>query len=158
MTPEQLDKIDALVAEHVMGFRRETISSPDYDGKKEPHEVLLPPGVTVDEALRGYPSRGTVPLMFFVRGQYNRGMYTRDGNAAMEVFVAMKDRDPLLRPDGKMWMCIMDASADPNDTKTTWHDHRSYTVHRRRVDEHDADPRVVICLTALKALGVEVPR
>lgn len=139
MSPEQLDRIDALCAEKVMGWELETQSGGVRGAR--------------DAAGRFY---------VMTRGAYenfhNYWSPTRDGNAAMEVFVAMKDREPLLRPDGKMWMCIMDASADPNDTKTTWHDHRSYTVHRRRVDEHDADPRVVICLTALKALGVEVPR
>ena len=77
---------------------------------------------------------------------------------AMRVFEHTHNRDPILRRDGRLWMCIMDASDRADDTVTKWHDHRSYTVSRRRVDEHDESVCMAIVMCALRACGVSEDR
>lgn len=76
---------------------------------------------------------------------------------AWEVVEKMADRDPLIRRDGQGWMCIMDASDRADDTETKWHDHRTYTVARRRVEaKHDTAPMAIV-LAALRAHNVPLP-
>lgn len=133
--------VDALVATRVMGWR--------WGRPKAP--VL--PQDDRDCWIGPRPASPGVPAGEWVV-EYGEWSPSSDPAAAWEVVEKMRDRDPLIRPDGRLWVCIMDASADPGDTMTHWHDHRSYTIARRRVDEHADTMPMAVCICALRAVGV----
>jgi Phage ABA sandwich domain len=54
--------LDALVAEHVMGFRREKAPR-DYDGQHAGNDILVPPDVGGDFC---YPPRGPISVVYHV--------------------------------------------------------------------------------------------
>jgi hypothetical protein len=55
---------DALIAEHVMGYRRVTIG-PDANGKHGGTEVLIPPTISERESWDYLPKAGPVPIWYF---------------------------------------------------------------------------------------------
>lgn len=62
-------EVDALIAEHVYGWKRASIG-PDYDGQNA-SEVLTPSGQPYCNGFQ-YPPRGALPLWYHVED------YTRD--------------------------------------------------------------------------------
>lgn len=56
-------RLDAWVAEYVMGFRRETVN-PDGNGEHGGTDVLVPPGI--DHSQFNYPPKGRIALGYFV--------------------------------------------------------------------------------------------
>lgn len=56
-------ELDALVAEKVMGFRREK-TPPDCEGKYGGEDVLIPP--TINHKTWNYPPKGRIGLAYFV--------------------------------------------------------------------------------------------
>jgi hypothetical protein len=74
-------ELDALIAEHIFGWRRIKGPKFDYDGPCESNDVLVPPTITsAEEAFRYMPPKGVIPFTYFV----NRG-WSKDISAAWEV-------------------------------------------------------------------------
>jgi len=65
-------EMDALVAEHVMGFRREK-TPPDCNGEYGGEDILVPPNI--DHDTWHYPPKGRISLTFFVP-QYSTDIAT----------------------------------------------------------------------------------
>lgn len=92
MTREQImalegRKLDAAVAEHVMGYRRRIVPK-DVDGKHGGTEVLVPASVDHDSFC--YPPKGPIPFTFFVPH------YSTDIAAAWEVVQHLATPDEAL--------------------------------------------------------------
>lgn len=64
-------ELDAVVAKVVMGWKWLHVESKDYDGKLEPHDVLVPAEWSLDDVLRMYPPRGILARTAFVASRYS---------------------------------------------------------------------------------------
>lgn len=81
LAKEPGEELDALIAEHIFGWR--SIKGPkfDYDGLCESNDVIVPPTITsAEEAFRYMQPKGEIPFAYFV----NRGWST-DISSAWEV-------------------------------------------------------------------------
>ena len=57
-------ELDAMIAEHVMGFSRVQDLTYDYEHKQHGNDVLVPPGVRWDDMPK--PARGPISLTYWV--------------------------------------------------------------------------------------------
>lgn len=67
-------ELDALVAEHIFGWRRIKGPEFDYDGPCESNDVLVPSNVTDEEAFKWMPAREIIPLTYFVNRRWSKEM------------------------------------------------------------------------------------
>ena len=124
---------DAIVAEVVFLYRRETIG-PDYYGEHGGTEVLVSPRVTLRDIAEYLPRSGPVPLGFFAR------RWSTDRRATEQVLQQMKRRG---------FSC------------SSWHTPDGYIRFRfehqdgRRgeADGQYEDKPLVVCKAALRAIG-----
>lgn len=128
-------ELDALIAEHVMGFRREKAPK-DYYGEHGGTDVLVP--LDVDHQNWHYPPKGRIPLTFFVPD------YSTELTAAWQVWEKMRTwRTPSPMPavvalktpaeSGAAFVCAV-------MTDSMYYGHADTAPH-------------AICLAALEAVG-----
>jgi len=140
-------RIDALVAEKVMGFERFRYESPDAHGATYSGEVLLPPGREWDQIIADYsPKIGPIPLGYWVKARY-----TSSWDAMQEVIERITQRSGcpgfeiiFWRPDEKPWLAAAKFGA------------KNYPDDDWGEAEADTAPEAV-ALAALLAVGAIEP-
>ena len=126
-------KMDALVAERVMGFRREVDDTSDYNGVRHGNEVLIPPGETLDSLRDMLPRKGEIPFGYFVTARYST-----DIAAAWQV-VERITQPPLTAEE---------AERAANTRFGFWWDEANLWAYSA------PEAALLICRAALKAAGV----
>lgn len=145
MTPEQMDTIDRLVAEHLFGWRWVTAASTRYSHYFTTPEIVstyLHDHVFTSDSLPEKHTKGGGPKV---------PRYTRDGNAMLEVIGKM-------RADG--WFVTL---ADQSPARCGRGNRRGNYYARffiRRTDSGawcgESAP-LSVAIAALRAKGIEVP-
>lgn len=129
--------IDALIAEHVFHWRRDTVP-PDANGDHGGAEILVPPGESLEQLrARGLqlPPRGPIPLGWFTRP------VTTDYNNALSLlysYAPPRYNTRLVLTDTKRWRCDIELHGGDGPVKSAVH----------------ADLRMAICLCVLVVHGV----
>jgi hypothetical protein len=139
-------EIDALVAEHVFGYRREKTPK-DIHGEFGGEDVLVPP--TVDHTTYHYPPKGRIALTYFVKN------YSSDISAAWEVVERMKTDDWSFRFSNNAWANGQQAAAFFKAVNAIGKDILAgdYVYEDNAWVIADSAP-LAICKAALKAKGV----
>lgn len=128
-------ELDALVAEHVKGFKHEKAPK-DYDGMNGGTDILVPPDV--DHANYPYPPKGPLRLTFFVPA------YSADLGACHELMgwmIASSHAEAFVKE-------LLRLTVPPGDFDTP-----EAVLHLLR----RLSPRKV-CLAALAAVGHPLPQ
>lgn len=127
-------ELDALVAERIFGYRRESYSSRDYDGVLHEGEVLMPPGTTWRDVMDYFPKRGPIPRLYWVSDEY-----TKSFSGAFAVENAMRQRG---------WSLTLWYVRETDD----WHANFATDGDGGTGAEADSAP-LAICRAALAALA-----
>jgi hypothetical protein len=116
-------ELDALMAEHVMGFKREKTPK-DFDGNFGGEDILIPPGLDHNNWV--YPPKGKIALTYHVP------QYSTDWNFAIQYFSGLF----LTALNNGKWVC--GRANHIYDIKIT--------------DDHYQDKELVIAATPMEAI------
>lgn len=128
-------EMDALVAERVMGFRREVDDTFDYNGVRHGNEVLVPQGETLDSLRDMLPRKGEIPFGYFVTARYSADI-------------------------AAAWLAVESLNERRIGVYRLWQVMRNVWVCELMVDggnivkAHASAAPLAICRAALKAVGV----
>lgn len=156
MTDEQMDKIDALVAEHVMGWHRSSVEGIPGWMRTEPNSYAgkVWVGYRYGDCKRteGELERGADSHFHGLIGP--QWSPTRDGNAMLEVMQAV-GISIIASVDG--WYAMK--ADDISHTCIRGTDVPSIVAMGREGEQWEAQetPQLAVALAALKAKGIEVP-
>lgn len=135
-------ELDALVAEHVLGYRLEG-QPKDYGGDFGGEPVLIPPHETWESLERALPRRGRIAPTFFVR------KYSTDLATAADLLGYLEKREPKIL--SRLTRKLLD-----DGKRCVWRvEFRECGPPWRRSVADDAALPYAISLAAVRIMGIE---